>query len=63
MKSADASRHGKLEGCRESCIAAKSISNNAVYSAISDAQKGVLENIDTKSADIFRLANQTRRDN
>ena len=57
MKTADASRLGKLEGSRASYIAAKSISNHVVYSAISDAQKGALENIDPKSADIFRLAN------
>jgi len=53
----------KAEDCRVVYNAAKSISNHAVYRAISDAEKGALEIIDPKSADIFRLANQMRRDN
>lgn len=53
----------KSGGSRAAYNAAKRVSNRAVYHAISEAEKVVLENIDPKTADIYRLANQMRRDN
>ena len=42
---------------------AKRASNRAVHEAKSEAEKVALQKIDLKSADIYRLAKQMRRDN
>ena len=52
----------KAGGSREAYNAAKRISNRAVFHAKNEAEKAALDNIDPKSADIFRLAKQLKRD-
>ena len=61
-KSAGASSCGRL-GAVVLHITAKRASNNAVHVAKSEAEKVALQKIDPKSADIYRLAKQMRRDN
>ena len=56
----------KLWKAGGSCAAyntAKRASNRAVHEAKSEAEKVALQKIDPKSADIYRLAKQMRRDN
>ena len=52
----------KAGGSREAYNAAKRISNRAVFHAKNEAEKAAFDNIDPKSADIFRLAKQLKRD-
>ena len=42
---------------------AKRVANRAVHHAKSEAEKVVLEDIDTKTADIYKLAEQMHREN
>ncbi|MCU7898061.1 MAG: hypothetical protein KZQ61_05230, partial [Candidatus Thiodiazotropha sp. (ex Lucinoma aequizonata)] len=53
----------KAGGSRAEYNAAKRTSNRAVHHARSEAEKVALEKIDPKTTDIYRLANQMRRDN
>ena len=53
----------KVGGSRAAYSTAKSASNRAVHEAKSEAEKVALQKIDPKSADIYRLAKQMRRDN
>ena len=53
----------KRGGSREEYNAAKRVAKRAVFHAKSEAEKVVLENIDPKTADIYRLAKQMRREN
>ena len=53
----------KAGGSRAAYNTAKRASNRAVHEAKSEAEKVALQKIDPKSADIYRLAKQTRRDN
>ena len=56
-------REWKAGGSREAYNASKRVANRAVYHAKSAAEKVVLEYIDPKTADIYKLAKQMRRDN
>ena len=51
------SRHGRL------IKAAKRIARRAVHHTCQEADKEVYKNIDPKSSQVYRLANQFRRDN
>jgi exonuclease III len=53
----------KAGGSRAEYNTAKRVARRAVYHAKNEAQKVVLENIDPKAADIFKLAKQMKRDN
>ena len=53
----------KAGGSRESYNAAKRVARQAVYHAKSESEKVVLENIDLKTASIYRIAKQMRWDN
>ena len=53
----------KAGGSRAAYNTAKRASNRAVHEAKSEAEKVALQKIDPKSADIYRLAKQMRRDN
>ena len=48
----------KSGGSREAYNAAKRVAGRAVYHAKQEAEKVALENIDPKTADIYRLANK-----
>ena len=48
---------------RASYDAAKHIARHAVHHSRQEADKKVFENIDTKSSEVYRLANQFRREN
>ena len=52
----------KAGGSREAYIAAKRVSNRAVFHAKNEAQKVALDDIDFKSPDIFRLVKQLKHD-
>ena len=58
-RSAGASSCGKLVAYNS----AKRASNRAVYHAKNEAEKVALQKIDPRSADVYRLAKQMRRDN
>ena len=60
-KSFKAWKTGK--GTRASYDAAKGNARHAVYHAHQEADKKVYENIDPKSSEVYRLANQFRREN
>ena len=51
------------KGTRASYDAAKSNARHAVYHACQEADKTAFENIDPKSSEVYRLANQFRREN
>ena len=51
------------KGTRASYDAAKSSARHAVHHARQEANKKVYENIDPKSSEVYRLANQFRREN
>ena len=53
----------KAGGSRDAYNAAKRAAKQAVYHAKSDARKAIMEDINPKSADIYKLAKQMRRDN
>ena len=53
----------KAGGSRAAYNTAKRAPNRAVYETKSEAEMVALQNIDPKSADIYRLAKQMRRDN
>ena len=50
-------------GSRAAYSTAKRAYNRAVHHVRSEAEKGALQKIDLRSADIFRLAKQMRRGN
>ena len=50
-------------GTKETYCTAKRIARRKVHHAHKDADKALYENIDPKSSEIFRLANQMRREN
>ena len=51
------------KGTRASYNAAKCISRHALHHACQEANKKAYENIDPKSSEVYRLANQFRGDN
>ena len=51
------------KGTRTSYDAAKRTAGHAVHHAHQEADKKVFENIDSKSSEVYRLANQFRREN
>ena len=51
------------KGTRASCDAAKRNARYAVHHARQEADKKIYENIDSKSSEVYRLANQFRREN
>ena len=51
------------KGTRASYDAAKCIARHAVHHACQEADKKVYDNIDPKSSEVYRLANQFRREN
>ena len=51
------------KGTKYTYCAAKRIARGALHHARKDADRAVYENIDPKSSEIFRLANQMRREN
>ena len=51
------------KGTRASYDAAKCIARHAVYHARQEANKKIYKNIDPKSSEVYRLANQFRREN
>ena len=51
------------KGTRALYYAAKRIARRAVHHARQDADKEVYKNIDSKSSEVYRLANQFRREN
>ena len=51
------------KGTRASYDAAKRNARHAVHHARQEADKKVYENIDPKSSEVYRLANQFRREN
>ena len=51
------------KGARASFYAAKCIARNAVHHARQEADVKVYQNIDPKSSEVYRLANQFRREN
>ena len=51
------------KGIRASYHAAKCIARRAVHHARQEADKEVYKNIDSKSSEVYRLANQHRREN
>ena len=51
------------KGTRASYQAAKRIATCAVHHARQEANKEVYKNIDLKSSEVFRLANQFRKEN
>ena len=51
------------KGTKASYDAAKRIATHAVHHAHQEADKKVYENIDPKSSEVYRLANQFRREN
>ena len=51
------------KGTRASYDAAKRNARHAVYHACQEADKKFFENIDPKSSEVYRLANQFRREN
>ena len=51
------------KGTRASYHAAKCIARHAVHHARQEAEKKVYENIDPMSSEVYRLANQFRREN
>ena len=51
------------KGTRASYHAAKRIARRAVHYAHQEADKEVYKNIDSKSSEVYRLANQLRREN
>ena len=53
----------KAGGSRAAYNSAKRASNRAVYHAKNEAEKVALQKIDPRSADVYRLAKQMRRDN
>ena len=58
------SRHERLvKGTRASYHAAKRIARRAVHHARQEADKEVYKNIDPKSSELYRLANQFRKEN
>ena len=57
------SRHGRLLKALEHHDAAKRIGRCAVHHACQEADKEVYKEIDSKSSEVYRLANQFRREN
>ena len=57
------SKHGRLASTQKSYNTAKRISRCVVHHACHEADKVVYEGIDHKLSDIFRLANQMRKEN
>ena len=53
----------KAGGSRAAYNSAKRASNRAVYHAKNGAEKVALQKIDPRSADVYRLTKQMRRDN
>ena len=51
------------KGTRSSYHAVKCIARRAVHHACQEADKKVYKNIDSKSSEVYRLANQLRREN
>ena len=51
------------KGTRASYYAAKGIARRAVHHARHEADKEVYKNIDPKSSELYRLANQFRKEN
>ena len=51
------------KGTRASCDAAKCNARYAVHHARQEADRKVYENIDSKSSEVYRLANEFRREN
>ena len=52
-----------VKGTKASYDAAKRIARHAVHHARQEADKKVYKNIDPKSSEVYRLANQFRREN
>ena len=52
-----------VKGTRASYHAAKRIPRRAVHRALQEADKEVYKNIDPKSSELYRLANQLRKEN
>ena len=64
LPSGKLSRHGRLgKGTRASYHAAKRIARRAAHHARQEADKEVYKNIDPKSSELYRLANQFRKEN
>ena len=53
----------KAGGSRVAYNTAKHTSNSAVHQARNEAEKVILQKIYARSGDVYRLANQMRRDN
>ena len=51
------------KGTRASYHAAKRIARHVVYNARQEADTEVYKNIDPKSSDVYRLANEFRKEN
>ena len=51
------------KGTRASYLAAKRIARRAVHHARQEVDKEVYKNIDPKSSELYRLANQFRKEN